>query len=268
MQFPPRHRTHISQMRMDRYKRLVEGGTFTMFVQGAGSSTIPLVVNKNTTTTEIMEILAQRRLIPSNFHEDYLLASCKSQKYRIPGWETMGQLGIGSLGHLHLRVKLLGGSSNPSTPNRRKRAPHFDEDDDFESSPPAASGSSPSKNTRSQTGSKSSKPVVLESPKKRRKTEGEKALPDVDVWHLPDQEIIGVHLGLPSRVIVANILADQAKSTWRSNVYDHYNVSLIRHHTMNNEPGYLEFKFTCAARLDTAHKISGEPKTTVKNDAA
>ena len=127
---PPRHRTHISRMRLDRYKRLVEGGTFTMFVQGAGSSTVPLgmfsrdsialeadiqcfilVVNNNTTTTEIMEILAKRRLIPSNFHEDYLLASCKSRKYRIPGWETMGQLGIGSLGHLHLRVKLLGGSS-------------------------------------------------------------------------------------------------------------------------------------------------------------
>lgn len=129
--FPPRHRTHVSRMSSDRYKRLIKENTFTMFVQGAGARTVPLckffhvarstckanirydikVVNENTTTTEIMETLARRQLIPSKYHEDYLLALCKSPRYRIPGWETMSQLGIGSLSHLHLRVQLLGGSS-------------------------------------------------------------------------------------------------------------------------------------------------------------
>lgn len=109
--FPPRHRSHISRMRSDRYSQLIKQDRFTMFVQGAGAKSVPLVVNKNTTTAEIMDTLAQRHLIPSDYHSDYLLASCKHPKYVVPGWETMSQLGIESLSHLHLRVRLLGGSS-------------------------------------------------------------------------------------------------------------------------------------------------------------
>lgn len=39
--------------------------------------------------------------------------------------------------------------------------------------------------------------------------------------------------------------AGQAKATWRSDVYKHYNVSLVRHTSIDGGPGYIEFKFTC-----------------------
>ena len=42
-----------------------------------------------------------------------------------------------------------------------------------------------------------------------------------------------------------NTLAEESRKRWKSKVYDHYQVSLVRHTHKNGRPNFLEFRFTC-----------------------
>ena len=79
---------------------------------------------------------------------------------------------------------------------------------------------------------------------KQWKIDKQKTLPDKDVWNLLDKEIIGMcEEYLATRWLTPP--TDQARATWWSDVYKHYNVSIIHHASMDGGPGYIEFKFTC-----------------------
>ncbi|KAF5311813.1 hypothetical protein D9619_002319 [Psilocybe cf. subviscida] len=76
-------------------------------------------------------------------------------------------------------------------------------------------------------------PPIILSPIKRRNARGPnsasiKKLSDIDVWRYSDAEII-----------------DAAMDSWRSPVYDHYNISLRRDTTATGHPMSLVFVFEC-----------------------
>ena len=90
-------------------------------------------------------------------------------------------------------------------------------------------------------------PAVLISPIKARaakKTIVSKT--DVEVWSLPDQEIVGQYQcppGWPG--LYYFIFSEASKSTWCSKIYDHYDISLRREVDDNGEPLKMVFAFSC-----------------------
>jgi hypothetical protein len=117
---------------------------------------------------------------------------------------------------------------------------------------------SPSRNTRSRaaqsrdampipdspsTNARSHKSIVITEPTKRRKGNcaGQS---DIDVWDLTDAEIICTFSD--SYILTsAHLCAAAARAQWKSKVYDHYSVSLVRDLRPNGTPGSLCFKFEC-----------------------
>jgi hypothetical protein len=123
-----RHRSHASHICVHRFERL--RSAMTIFVLGAHSRSVPIctyfyclhkivvnmhtVVTPQTTVYDIMEILWRRGLIPSTYLKTHLLFSSTSSQ-PLNGSESMGTIGVGSLSHLYLRVRCLGGAKELGT---------------------------------------------------------------------------------------------------------------------------------------------------------
>ncbi|KAJ7430600.1 hypothetical protein B0H11DRAFT_1942754 [Mycena galericulata] len=87
------HRSHASFIRPDRLAKLIEADIFTMFILGAGRTSLPMrtsvakaegcsdnfflraVVSKTTTAEEILETLRQNGYLPSNYRSTHMLAT-------------------------------------------------------------------------------------------------------------------------------------------------------------------------------------------------
>jgi hypothetical protein len=69
---------------------------------------------------------------------------------------------------------------------------------------------------------------------------------DVEVWSLPDQEIVGQYQCPPGwPALYYFIYSEASKSTWHSKIYDHYNISLRREVDNDGEPLKMVFAFSC-----------------------
>lgn len=64
------------------------------------------------------------------------------------------------------------------------------------------------------------------------------------MWNLLDKEIIGM-CGKYLVIYWLTYSTDQARVTWWSNIYKHYNVSIVCHTSMDGGSGYIKFKFAC-----------------------
>ncbi|KAJ7301364.1 hypothetical protein DFH08DRAFT_827634 [Mycena albidolilacea] len=109
------HRSHWSHIRSDRFRRLVDNGTMSIFVQGAHRRTVPIlfsfaVVPKDSTINYVLDTLRMRGHIPINSHRSHSLYM-PGRLRRLFGYLTMAELNLGSLSHLEIRVRILGGSN-------------------------------------------------------------------------------------------------------------------------------------------------------------
>ncbi|KAJ7044401.1 hypothetical protein C8F04DRAFT_1174834 [Mycena alexandri] len=113
-----RHRSHFSFMSQRRLNQICGKPkppftlfwdfkpTFTIFVTGFGSRSLPLPVTGNTTTADIYRCLESLGFVSTTGHEYYYFTYCG----RRVGWDdTMDELGLGALSHLHLHLRVLGG---------------------------------------------------------------------------------------------------------------------------------------------------------------
>ncbi|KAF5342711.1 hypothetical protein D9758_015876 [Tetrapyrgos nigripes] len=119
------HRSHISQMRLDRYARLMK--TFpdliTIFVTGIAQTSIPLLISKNASISDIKELLLE--------NTDLSLDSCFWESdvgyLTLPGSfnvlsddRCLSSFGLGSLSHVQFRARFLGGASSSSQSKGRR----------------------------------------------------------------------------------------------------------------------------------------------------
>ncbi|KAJ7825139.1 hypothetical protein B0H14DRAFT_2596794 [Mycena olivaceomarginata] len=109
------HRSHWSHIRSDRFRRLVDNGTMTIFVRGAHRRTVPIlfsfaVVSKDSTIDYVLDTLRMRGHIPKNSHRSHSLYM-PGRFRRLFGYLTMAELNLGSLSHPDIRVRVLGGSN-------------------------------------------------------------------------------------------------------------------------------------------------------------
>jgi hypothetical protein len=116
-------------MRLDRLKRLIRCETKTAFVLGAYQHSVPicmypcwfcvqvahlidhnLVITAETTANMVLETLWLRGYLPGTYQTTHLLfaSGCRP----LAGTDRMGDVGIGSLSHLHLRMRCPGGASH------------------------------------------------------------------------------------------------------------------------------------------------------------
>ena len=121
-------RWHISHMRLDRFRRLVDTqNKYTVFIAMPYGPTLPLctfwffsvahtllilgsVVSDSTTVQDIERELARRCLFPI-YHKDLPYISINGSCSRsIKSSDTMGGLSAGPLSHLQIRCRFLGGS--------------------------------------------------------------------------------------------------------------------------------------------------------------
>ncbi|KAJ7799974.1 hypothetical protein B0H14DRAFT_3786870, partial [Mycena olivaceomarginata] len=177
-----------------------------------------MLVSKNTTAAEVLDTLRRRSYLPSNYQLTHMLATLGRRPRLLAGSISMGQLGLGSLSHLQLRVRVPGGAGSSS----RMRTPEASS-----SRLGASTPDSPSKNTRSQIRVADEVPVIVSPPKKRRKKEAVDET-DLGVWHLSDEEIIA-----------------KSRKDWKSPIYNHYTVSLERNLDGDGNRHHLTFIFTC-----------------------
>ena len=106
-------------------RRIFNENPFTVFVLGASQVSIPIgtfhavlcrvqssrydpVVTASSTVNDIMSILVFRRVIPVDYCGIYILSYGRVGS--LPESATMGSLGIRSLWHLYLRVRVRGGA--------------------------------------------------------------------------------------------------------------------------------------------------------------
>ncbi|KAJ7460488.1 hypothetical protein B0H11DRAFT_163662 [Mycena galericulata] len=69
------HRSHASFIRPDRLAKLIEADIFTVFILGAGRTSLPMLVSKTTTAEEVLETLRQNGYLPSNYRSTHMLAT-------------------------------------------------------------------------------------------------------------------------------------------------------------------------------------------------
>ena len=90
-----------------------------------------------------------------------------------------------------------------------------------------------------------SHPAVVASPvhcRQRREAPGICAQTDLEVWDLPDEDIISkFHYTLSLAIMCYNFYLAASRAVWRSDVYDHYDVSLIRECAEDGSPCHINF---------------------------
>ncbi|KAF9038806.1 hypothetical protein BDZ89DRAFT_1110304 [Hymenopellis radicata] len=98
------HRSHVSHLRLDRFRRLVKDEAATVFIMGISASSVPLLVTPQTTGWDIMNYLQIREFLPS-------VLSATVWRIYVPGQQlpvSLAEMGVGPLSHLHLRFTLRG----------------------------------------------------------------------------------------------------------------------------------------------------------------
>ncbi|KAJ7772032.1 hypothetical protein DFH07DRAFT_879090, partial [Mycena maculata] len=181
-----------------------------------------MLVAKSYTVADVLDTLCENGYLPENHRTSHMLATLGRRPQLLMDFMSLGRLGLGSLSHLQLRVRVEGGSrSHRQTPEASS----------------SEVPDSPSKNTRSRTGKRAhnsdsdsdSIPVII-SPKKKRTKANVEDTSDAAVWHKTDAEIIA-----------------ESRKAWKSSVYDHYSISLERAFSgpQQDQPGVLTFIFTC-----------------------
>ncbi|KAK7036644.1 hypothetical protein VNI00_011577 [Paramarasmius palmivorus] len=104
-------RNHVSQMRMDRFNKLVKSDTRTIFVHDVGPRTIPVCVSGKMNIDEVLELLSCRGLLPSiPVYSRSVYSAGKAAPLK--GTENVAQLGLESLSSLFVRIHLLGGTND------------------------------------------------------------------------------------------------------------------------------------------------------------
>lgn len=111
-------------------------------------------------------------------------------------------------------------------------------------------------------------PPVLISPIKRRARAAApniNRMSDLDVWKMSDFEIIGksiINQGTLEYQSSNNIIStDAARTTWRSDAYNHYDITLQREYDPEDgKPLSLTFVFTCPSNPHN-HKPMFRPRT-------
>ena len=120
-----RHRSHISSMRPDRMRQLVDECPFTVFVLTGHQVSIPIstplllhikhsysynipVVTSSSTVNDLMHVLVWQQIIPTEYSDVYGLGCGHTGS--LLGSSTMKSLGVGSLSTFHLRVFVRGGA--------------------------------------------------------------------------------------------------------------------------------------------------------------
>jgi hypothetical protein len=109
-----------------------------------------------------------------------------------------------------------------------------------------------------------SHPAVVASLVRRRQQReapGIRAQTDLEVWDLPDEDIISKFPYTPSLVIMLQSLLAASRAVWRSEVYDHYDVSLICECAEDGSPHHLNFIFTCKMYPTTHSHTHARSKT-------
>ena len=180
-------------MWQDRMQQFVRKHPFTVFILGGGQVSILIgtfcvflgetlfssydqVVTASSTVNDLLYILAQRQVIPTNYQGIYTL--CYRCIGSLLGSSTMASLGVGSLSHFHLRMHVCGGAGKSITIFYHTF--HL-----FPSTGHVSGSEGPSPSSRSST-----VPISV------KKTRVKQKLSDEDVWEWPDAKIIGMHMGL------------------------------------------------------------------------
>ena len=121
-----KHHSHISFMQQDRVQRFLNEKPYTVFVLGAGQTSISVgslrafisrmlfssqckVVTPSLTINNIMDILVQHQVIPTDYHDVYTLGY--GHVGLLQGSLMIASLGAGSLSHFYLRTCVCGGAS-------------------------------------------------------------------------------------------------------------------------------------------------------------
>lgn len=123
-------------MRLDRFQRLVKDEYMTIFVLGADKRSIPIgmslhnsyldctllitsiyintVVSMFSTADELLDRLRSRKYLPSHQSSTSGVTSLymHGRHLAIQGHETMASIGVGSLSHLLIRTRLIGGGTS------------------------------------------------------------------------------------------------------------------------------------------------------------
>ncbi|GBE89936.1 Putative AC transposase OS=Zea mays PE=2 SV=2 [Sparassis crispa] len=200
---------------------------YLSLVQEAGILFLFVIVTNSTSVQDIICLLKRRCLVPADQTSLYLYAAVPHTRW-LRLHERLGELGLGPMSHVHVRIRVLGGS-NPSSSPSPSREPHTPSPRPSTALSPS-SDDSPAKNTRARTGlARTSSPsaVVIVSPPKQRKRKSHTSS-DLEVWDMPDDEIIAL-----------------VRSAWKSNAYDHYNITLERNFTKDGKADHLLFCFKC-----------------------
>ncbi|KAF5366752.1 hypothetical protein D9758_006529 [Tetrapyrgos nigripes] len=111
------HRSHISHMRQDRFKRIVNGQLFTVFVQGIHGKTVSILVTPHTTVSQIKTQLIHRHHVPEGFWSDTRFRTSLSIPMcfkPILDSDTVQSLSVRTMSHFRIRVSLLGGVQDDS----------------------------------------------------------------------------------------------------------------------------------------------------------
>lgn len=96
------------------------------------------------------------------------------------------------------------------------------------------------------------RPAPVSEPRTRAKRrKGLNAMTDLEVWDCPDEEILGQYTPNPIRSItlIKCPCVAAVRETWRSPVYNHYDVHLERHFSAQGEPSFLLLRFECVYHL-------------------
>ena len=111
-------------MQQDQIQKFVNKQPFTVFVLGAGQTSVPIGVSQtflsntlfssqNVATTamltveDLMDVLVHQRVIPAIYCDVYMLSyGCVGP---LRGSSVLGSLGVGSLSHFTLRAHVCGG---------------------------------------------------------------------------------------------------------------------------------------------------------------
>ncbi|KAF5332340.1 hypothetical protein D9758_017443 [Tetrapyrgos nigripes] len=104
------HRTHVSHMRIDRFRRLTQAQPFTIFAQGFGKKSIPILVTSNMNVADIKNHPVHQQYVPAGLWDRIRTIVTVPGRFKpIPDEDTLASLAVGPLSHVQFRVLMPGG---------------------------------------------------------------------------------------------------------------------------------------------------------------
>ncbi|KDQ50978.1 hypothetical protein JAAARDRAFT_543880 [Jaapia argillacea MUCL 33604] len=112
-----RARSHISRLRLDRFRQLTKMDLSTLFVrlddrsvQAGERQSVPLQIGQHTTVQDILNNLRHRQLLPMSYLSSHYLVAPGARGRPLALHEQIGHLGVVIPSSLSLRLRVRGGA--------------------------------------------------------------------------------------------------------------------------------------------------------------